>query len=155
MRGRIPTPTAVKATRGSRIRTKSELKAPAGRPKPKAFLSSDGRKFFKQLCNELEGMKILSVSDGITISVLADLWATYSDLKQQISDNPNDPGLRRLASSTANQILQFSREFGLTPSARTRLKQIGTDSKSESDDVWAELAREDSNSVMETQLQHL
>lgn len=113
MRGRKPAPTALKILKGTqpcRI-NRNEPVVPPGIPEPPGFLDAIGKQFWVEHAQLLAGMGVLTQADKYALGMLAESFARY---RQYPDDQRRRDEFRKLLV-----------EFGLTPSARSRLKVDG------------------------------
>lgn len=165
LRGPAPQPTKIKQIRGNpghlakaALDPEAEVQPIAGKPKPRRSASKEARAEFNALCRTLGDMGILSKSDGVCISMMAENLALYDRILGEmasfrgkgISDIYGlDNGGRLVARpfikmlcELEGRIHNMAREFGLTPSARSRIKAIQKE-KGITSSVWDELAGEE------------
>lgn len=142
----MPTPTAILKLRGSK-RAKYERVGepqPTGLPEPPAWLSNDARAAWEHVYPMLVAMGVLTRIDGPTLSRYCHVWARWRKVEQFIAEHgetyPVKDGngkTRRIvawpqvatARNLAQQLMEMEREFGMTPSARTRIKVEGVASQ--------------------------
>lgn len=139
-RGRKPEPTALKLLRGNpgkRAINKREPKPRKVRPRCPTWLDADAKAKWKQLIPELEAVGVLTIIDGDALANYCQVWARWKRAEEFIQKtgdcypikNP-DGTLKYLQQvpqvSIARGLLQilrvYQQEFGLTPSARTRIE---------------------------------
>ena len=147
-RGPPPTPDAVLKLRGSnRVGRHCEAAdAPTGIPDCPDCLVGPAREVWGQFADIADNMKVLTVADGPALAVLCEVWAQW----RQTTDTAASEGHTFVASSAGGETIRrhpasvasadFARllnrmlgEFGMTPSARTRV-QASTDSAKEGND---------------------
>jgi len=141
VRGPAPTPTRIRVLEGNPARRPLPANEPrplAGEPEMPTYLDREARRQWKRLVPILVSMRVLTVADGMQ---LANLCQAYSILVQahhamrQASKGGGSgllmktPGgyvqqspLIGIINGQAEIIHRISREFGLTPSSRTRLE---------------------------------
>ncbi len=155
MPGPSPTPTAVKKARGNpgkRPLNDAEPEAIAGRPKPpRGVLKGSALTEFNRLCDDLEAMGTLSVSDVGIITGAAHLWQIYINAKRKLDRegltffNGQNVLVRSPYLNIVNDALRdlraFWGELGLSPAARTRVKVTAPKKKPSDDpiDEWMSL----------------
>jgi len=142
-----PTPTAlrlIKGNPGKRKINKQEPKPKQGVPKCPAHLDPKAKTAWKKLCAHLEQMGVLTLADALALETLVSVYARIRDLQKSIKDHgattyesvredgavfhkalPQVAQLEK-AESTFRSYLT---EFGLTPSARAKLKTEEPDDK--------------------------
>jgi len=140
-RGPSPTPTAVLKLRGSTLISKrrevSEARGPAGRPDPPDWLDGDAKAMWDKLVPHLESMGVLSRIDGNALARYCRLWSrwrkaeAFIDLRGEIYPLKDEGGQVKcfqqwpqvaIASKLALQLTRLEQEFGMTPSARSRIQ---------------------------------
>jgi phage terminase small subunit len=113
MRGRKPQPTALKLLNGTqacRI-NRNEPKYPlAWGAAPPKWLGRYGRSLWRRLAPLLVKQGVLTVIDLPALEMLADEW-------DNIRRNPQENGAR-------DRLRKWMLEFGLTPSARSRISSM-------------------------------
>tara|TARA_B100001063_G_scaffold247320_1_gene292612 strand:+ start:5905 stop:6375 length:471 start_codon:yes stop_codon:yes gene_type:complete len=135
-----PVPTALRLIKGNpskRAINKQEPKPQRGIPRCPAHLDSKAKTAWKKLCTHLDKMGVLTLADEMALEVLVSVYARIRDLQKQIKDHGGTtyestredgavfhkalPQVQQLekAESTFRSYLT---EFGLTPSARAKLK---------------------------------
>ena len=137
-RGPRPTPTEMLRLRGSprAIRDTAEPKPPKERPPRPEWLSDEAAAAWDQLIPRLEEMEVLSVVDGHALARYCELWVEWQTalafVRKHGSTYPIKDGNGKVKSlgqfpqvaSVHKLSLALSRleaEFGLTPSARSRI----------------------------------
>ncbi len=137
-RGPPPAPTATLKLRGSwrGELNKDEPQPPPGRPRCPPWIDAYGKSAWRQIVPQLEQMGVLSKIDGHALVVLCQTWARWRKAEEFINKHgetypvKDDAGKVRflkkfpqvsVAESCAKTLNRFMQEFGLTPSARTRI----------------------------------
>lgn len=160
VRGRKPMPSAVHELRGDyekdpQRRRKNEPKPPTGVPACPEFLDEYGKKEFEFVSRIMHSMNILSLADSSGLTMYCqtfsqwrqavDMCAQYGSWNVGKDGNGNATTTRnewdRIREKSADSCRRWLIEFGLTPSARTRL-QVSDEVK---DDFDAFLARYSAN----------
>lgn len=139
MRGRRPIPTALKAAAGDGIHDSGKRKLPTNEPKPvpgrlakPKHLSASASAAWDRLIEAIERLGVLSTTDRAAITMCAELLGlaadAYAAMKTegtttQHANGTAGPtpcfGIYVKATAQAKALLA---EFGLTPSARPRVK---------------------------------
>lgn len=144
-RGRKPKPTKLKLIEGNpgkRPINKNEPKPLPGSPEIPTHLSDDARVEWARLCTELAGMGLLSSADRGVIACLAQAWADWIEAMEEIKKSGRFTKCETVDGRTywdyspwnnqekkaKTEILKFSVELGLTPSARSRISTVDRDS---------------------------
>ncbi len=138
-RGPPPTPTPVLAMRGS-WRSKRNPREPCpepGRPRCPRWLDKQAKAAWKQLAPQLDRMGVLAKVDGNALARYCQLWARWRSAEEFLRDRGDThlvkdadghvKGIRaypqvRIANQLAEQLLRLEQQFGMTPSARSRIE---------------------------------
>ena len=135
IRGPAPKPTAVKILQGKpghRPLPANEPKPAAGRlPSAPRFLGDEARKEWKRLAPRLYAVGLLTEADHDALALYCETWATWKRAEEQVrrkgevvkTTNGNviqNPYLA-IANRAKRDALLLLREFGMTPSARSRV----------------------------------
>ena len=145
-RGRKPQPTALKILKGvqnDRI-NHSEPVPPSGKPEPPDHLDKLAVEEWERMCVLLKGMNLLSLADGPALTIYCECYSNWLRARHEIAKHgmlitvttelirkskvvATKTSLR--ANPAVNIKIQTSRlmkelliEFGLTPSARSRIR---------------------------------
>ena len=153
--GPKPKPDALRALEGNRgKRGKSEQAAPvpAGsltNLKPPTFLPALAKKEWRRVVMELARLDLISDLDVMALAAYCNSYATWLDAIKQIKEtgmlvrSPNGYPMPspyvKIERDSQEQMMKWLREFGMTPSARTRVE--GSGGKEEPDDPFAALAK--------------
>ena len=135
MRGRKPIPSAIKAITGqgrwqSKAQTATEPKPPVGLGNPPGHLSRLAKRIWRDLAPRIEQMKLGTVADREAFSMLCDAQANWQELTAmvrtsglvtKVNGSPCINPLLKRADIEADKARRLLVEFGMTPSARTRL----------------------------------
>ena len=140
-RGPPPTPTESLKLRGSTLVTKrrrrNEAKGPSGIPSCPDWLDGDGEAMWKTLVPQLEGMGVLTEIDRNALSRYCRLWSRWRNAESFIDQHgemyplKDDSGKVKymqqwpqvaIANKLAQQLTRLEQEFGMTPSARSRIQ---------------------------------
>lgn len=142
MVGRKPVPTAALKMRGSwRAKTRPHEPAPEpGRPRRPPGLDPAARRKWDELVPRLEKLGVLTAEDGEALALFCVSWSQYWVLRRFIAKHGHTYELNgrrwgypevQMAAQLAMYLLRLEQEFGLTPSARTRI-QVSKKSSSSS-----------------------
>ena len=149
-RGTKPTPTNVLKLRGSwrgEI-NKNEPQPEAVAPEMPIGLDGMAKDCWEQLVPILSDMRVLTVADGMALYLLAETFATWRRADEMIKKDgdvypikDNDGNVKYLqqspyvsiARNSAKALKDLLCEFGLTPSARSRV-QTTSDNQSKKQD---------------------
>lgn len=153
MRGRKPTPMTIKRLNGNpgKRPLKQQLVAPDGIPECPDHLDEEARKEWLRITRELDSMGILASIDRAALAAYCQVWSRWIDAEKLLADqgvivkSPSGYAIQNPALSIANksveQLHRFSVEFGMTPSARTRI-HIEPKRNVNANDEFHRLARE-------------
>lgn len=144
MKGRKPLPTQMKIVRGNpgkRSLNASEPKAKRGQPPRPSFLGRRGNEAWVEISALLDDMKVLTLADGPALALLCATYDDYREARDVVDEHgmtyesTNDltgtttirarPEVA-IMSDAAKRLRMLLVEFGLTPSARSRL-HVGGD----------------------------
>ena len=139
-RGPRPTPTALLQLRGSKLvnkdRREREVKGPEGLPDKPDWLDEMGQKAWDFLVPLLHQMGVLTRIDANALSRYCQLWSRWREaesfiakhgLMYPLKDDAGQPKCFQpwpqvsIANKLAQQLTRLEQEFGMTPSARSRL----------------------------------
>ena len=142
MRGPAPKPTAVKVLQGN----PGKRPLPKGEPRPATadrvptaprWLSEEGRAEWKRLAPRLHAVGLLTEVDGTALGLLCEAFAQYVTAKTivdregmlLVSDKGNayQHPAAGLMTQARGELLKWVREFGMTPSARSRISVAATE----------------------------
>ncbi len=134
VRGPAPKPTSLVVFEGNRGRRPINDREPKPRmisPKCPAYLDEEAQKEWKRLIPILRRMRILTEADGIALGNLCQAYSTMTKAQVQLAANGllyktksgyiQQSPLLGIVNSQIEIINRLCREFGLTPSSRTRL----------------------------------
>jgi P27 family predicted phage terminase small subunit len=140
-RGPAPTPTAILKLRGSPLATKRrnlrEPKGPPGRPRCPDWLDEDAKAAWRHLIPQLDSMGVLTRIDGNALARYCRLWSRWRKAEAFLDKNGEMYPLKdeagkvkcfqpfpqvSIANKLAQQLTRLEQEFGMTPSARTRIQ---------------------------------
>jgi P27 family predicted phage terminase small subunit len=136
-RGPPPTPTNILRRRGSwRGNRPDEPKGPRGRPRCPKWLDDEAKAAWRRVVPRLAAMGVLSLIDGHALVRYCCLWSRWRKAEQFLQgqgevyldkdESGRVRGVRpypqvKIAAQLSEQLLRIEAQFGLTPSARTRL----------------------------------
>ncbi len=138
-RGPVPEPNVLKVLKGNpgkRPLNDAEPKPQPVAPKCPRWLSKDAKREWRRLVKELEPLGLLTVIDGMALATLCEEWATYKWAQGVLTEHghtyeyTNKAGEANLiarpevaiARNAFMAIKAMCAEFGLTPSARSRIR---------------------------------
>ena len=132
--GRKPKPTAVKVLEGNPGKRKLNTREPApgnGLPECPEWLLPEAKEEWHRLCLKLNQMGVLTEADRAAFAAYCQSYARWKEAQEHIDAEgatyQTEKGMIRpnpwVATSNTEQrlMLQAAAEFGLTPSARSRI----------------------------------
>jgi P27 family predicted phage terminase small subunit len=135
MRGRKPHPTHLKLVKGNprhRPLTDSEPAPRKTLPEPPAELSGDARKEWDRVAPELYRMGLLTALDRSALAAYCQVYGRWVQAERGIAEggllsttikgNLIQNALVGIANKAMADMVRYAAEFGMTPSARTRLR---------------------------------
>lgn len=152
MRGRKPKPLAIHANNGnpSRIdldaRREAEPKAATGAPPRPQWLNPTAAVSWDYLIGHLDIMGTLSQSDQQAIAMICQAYGIYADAMAEvnahgavvtIAGQPQPNPYLSVANKQATILMKMLPEFGLTPSARSRIAIKRTETAEAGSDILA------------------
>ncbi len=155
-RGPAPTPTPILRLRGSwrGDANGAEPQPEPGRPEKPDWLKGYAETAWEQFADQLEAMGVLTVADGHALTVLCQTWSRWRRAEEfvdqhgetyPVQDNQGrvrylkkfpQVGIAQACATTLNRMMA---EFGLTPSARSRIV-VPSDKASDDEDKRRYLA---------------
>lgn len=151
LRGPSPVPTAMKVIRGNpgkRKLNRNEPKPIITLPHCPAYLDENARTEWDRLAPILVRMKILTEADYIALASLCQTYSTMMKAQEQLNKSGilfktpsgyvQQSPLIGVVNNCTEKIVTLCREFGLTPSARSRV-QTNPAETAKADDPWARL----------------
>jgi len=152
MKGRKPRPTYLKLVTGNpgrRPLNSAEARAVPGLPQPPAELAADARNEWRRVARALHRAGLLAVLDRATLAAYCQAWARWRAAEKALAEmaarDPVTSGLLiktsngnaiqnplvGIANKAAAAMVRYAAEFGMTPSARSR---IAAEPKDDGDD---------------------
>lgn len=152
-RGRAPTPTAILKLQGSwrakaREKDSRESQPPKRRLACPRWLSEDARKVWRILVPQLVKSGLATIIDVNTLSRYCTVWVRWRKLEDFLKERGSTYAVRdeqgkligmrsfpqaRMVDHLVEQLLRIEAQFGMTPSARTR---INVDVEAEREDEF-------------------
>ena len=138
-RGPAPTPAPILQARGTlrKDRVHNFAVAPEGRPVCPSWVDDEAKAAWKQIVPKLQGMRVLTLADCNALARYCQLWSRWKKAELFIQKHGETYPLKdergkikclmpfpqvAIAHKLAAQLTRLEQEFGLTPSARTRIK---------------------------------
>ncbi len=143
MRGRKPTPSHLKLVTGNpgkRAMNRAEPKPRRERPSAPAHVSDKARETWGMVAALLDDMGVLTKVDVLAVEMLCEAYADYLAARQELAtigsnyyETVNAQGGTMFRAHPAVAVVQdadrrirgWLAEFGMTPSARSRVKASG------------------------------
>jgi P27 family predicted phage terminase small subunit len=122
-RGPKPTPTAVLKKRGSwrgKI-NQDEPQYDTAVPECPAFLSEEGKREWNRVAARLFGQGVLTEVDRAALACYCEAWAEFAACCEVEPETEFVAIWVKRKNDAAARIKQFASEFGMTPSARSRV----------------------------------
>ena len=149
--GRPPKPTQLKILHGNpgkRRLPENEPQPTTEIPEPPEWLSDEARACWDRVTVELKAMGILHKADQETLVMYCEAWDAYVEAWRAVQQHGmiaysesgsvyQHPAVG-IKNKAAAMVLKMAQEFGLTPSARTRVKVM----EKEKEDEFESLLRE-------------
>ena len=124
-RGRAPLPKSELIARGSDSRNtnRDEVVATGGRPEAPEHWTDDQKAVHDQICDRLAALGILSVDDSLPIERWAMLqWRYWDQQAKMIGSSEVDMQGEKLLDWWEKQLRAYEDRFGMSPSARVRVR---------------------------------
>lgn len=133
MRGRKPKPTRIKQLAGNPGRRRLNKREPSvrGIPECPAHLDSLAREEWGRILPILTGMQILGSIDQGALAAYCQAYSTWAQAQRAIAKHgmtsvnaggaPVPSPFIRISAIAVDQMRKLAAEFGMTPSARSRL----------------------------------
>lgn len=137
--GRPSKPTALKVVQGNagkRALNKNEPKPKAKRPKVPSHLSPKAKTAFRNVCDLLEDMGVLTIADGMALEMMCDAYSEWRDLRKIIDKHGStyvttgtsgDEVVKArpevaMASDAWKRVKAMMAEYGMTAASRTKVQ---------------------------------
>lgn len=150
MAGRKPKPTSLKKLEGNPGKRKMNAKEPdpgSGMPTCPSWLLPAARTEWQRLCGRLNRMGVLTVIDRAAFAAYCQSYARWKQAQEHISAEgatyETENGMHRpnpwvaICNTEQRLMMQAASEFGLTPSARSRIMASAGVGKDETDEMEA------------------
>lgn len=133
-RGTKPTPTHLKLIRGNpgkRKINKREPKPKSGMPPAPSELDARGKKEWARINKSLDGLGLLTSADAAVLALYCAAYSAWCAAQKELkaghvvkagNGTPIPSPWLVISNRSADQIVKFGAELGLTPSARSRLQ---------------------------------
>lgn len=146
--GRKPTPTALKLVKGNpgkRALNKREAKVPQIKPEAPPFLCPDGQKEWARIVDTLFIAGLLTSLDAAALGAYCASYGRWAQAERALRDaeqseqggltvmtatgNVIQNALVGIANKAAADMVRYAVEFGMTPSARSKVAAHDPDAK--------------------------
>lgn len=132
LRGPAPKPRALKLIEGKYCENKREPEPAMVMPKCPSHLDKLAKREWKRLAPILMRMRVLTEADGIILGNLCTAYSTMIQAQEAVRQKGlvtktesgfimQNPFLK-VANTAMEQVYKYAREFGLSPSSRTRIQ---------------------------------
>lgn len=149
LRGPTPKPTAIvmlEGNRGKRPLNKREPKPANTAPHCASYLDKEARREWRRLMPILQRMRVLTEADYIALGNLCQCYSTMVKAQEQLSKTGllfkhktssyiQQSPLLSIVNQCVDTITRLCREFGLTPSSRTRIQTAENEKASDQPDI--------------------
>lgn len=139
MRGPKPTPTGIKELTGNpgkRALPKSEPKPRKARPQPPEHLNKDAKAEWARVEKEMASLGLLTGLDRASLAAYCQAYGRWAQAERALAKMTNQADglviktqsgnmiqnpLVGVANKAMSDMMRYAAEFGMTPSARTRI----------------------------------
>lgn len=122
MKGRPPTPTAVRVLEGMRGHRPLRHEPGAfGAPSKPPSLKGRAGAFWRSVVPELQRVGIVGTIDTPALVAMSECWAQLCAVDAALTANQGDASLQRRSNQLRASLLSYFSAFGLTPASRSRL----------------------------------
>jgi len=148
--GRKPKPTAMKKLEGNPGKRKLNTKEPMpgkGMPDCPSWLLPLAKEEWERLCEKLSQMGVLTEVDRAAFAAYCQSYARWKEAQDHINSEgatyETENGMQRpnpwvaICNTEQRLMMQAASEFGLTPSARSRIMAATAKDESADDDMAA------------------
>ena len=142
MRGRKPKPDVVRELAGNpgkRAARGDEPQVASKLPRCPGHLSGEARREWRRVAHDLHQAGLLKACDRGALAAYCQAWADWVDANEHLVNEgkvlTTDKGYEYaspwvgIANAASQRMRQYMTEFGLTPSARVRLRGVETTKK--------------------------
>ena len=150
MAGRKPKPTAVKKLEGNQGKRKLNTKEPVpgkGMPDCPKWLLPEAKEEWNRLCEKLNQMGVLTEIDRAAFAAYCQSYARWKEAQEHINSEgatyETENGMQRpnpyvaICNTEQRLMLSAASEFGLTPSARSKIMAASSANKNDVDEMEA------------------
>lgn len=150
MAGRKPKPTAVKKLEGNPGKRKLNTREPMsdkGIPDCPKWLLPEAKEEWNRLCEKLNQMGVLTDIDRSAFAAYCQSYARWKEAQEHINSEgatyETEKGMQRpnpyvaICNTEQRLMMSAASEFGLTPSARSRIMAASSVNKNDVDEMEA------------------
>lgn len=150
MAGRKPKPTAVKKLEGNPGKRKLNTREPMpdkGMPDCPKWLLPEAKEEWNRLCEKLNQMGVLTDIDRAAFAAYCQSYARWKEAQEHINSEgatyETEKGMQRpnpyvaICNTEQRLMMSAASEFGLTPSARSRIMAASSVNKNDVDEMEA------------------
>ena len=151
-RGRRAEPAQAKVLKGN-FRGDRHSHGPAvplGIPKCPVWLPAAAKRYWKEIAPRLEQAGLISLLDGAAFAVHCDSLGKYEEVTRQLKtledmldETPQGYQVQHALFTIRNklwdQVLRSAQEFGLSPAARSKVKEVAQQQLPLGNDGWGEV----------------
>ena len=152
MRGVKPTPTSIKkltGNPGNRPLPSKEPKPKSRKPKPPAHLNDDAHLEWARVADELDALGVLSGLDRAALAAYCQAYGRWAQAERALAKMSNQADgliiktvsgnmiqnpLVGVANKAMSDMMRYAAEFGMTPSARSRITADGQEDDDPADE---------------------
>lgn len=152
IRGAKPTPTNIKLLTGNpgkRALNKAEPRPKPVIPTPPPHMCGDAKTEWKRVCGELSALGLLSNLDRAALAAYSQAYGRWVKAERALAKMQNDADGLIIQTRSGNMIqnplvgvankamadmMKYALEFGMTPSARTRINAEAQESDDPADE---------------------
>ena len=148
--GTKPKPTALKlieGNKGKRTLPKDEVSLPLCEPTPPPFLCDDAKVEWGRVCSALYAAGLMTELDRAALAAYCAAYGRWAQSERAINTMAGKDGMNAalliktkegnaiqnplvgIANKARNDVVRFAAEFGMTPSARTRVTATPDDNE--------------------------
>lgn len=123
--GRKPKPDSLKLAKGTyradRFGDPSSKPDPGGVPEMPEFTLKESEEFWKEYIPMLVQLRIATSADAPRLQMMAEAWGLLRKATAAVNNDPIDKDARIAYAEYAKQFQLAAAEFGLNPSARSKI----------------------------------
>lgn len=123
---------------------------PIGIPKCPAWLPRGAKRYWKEIAPKLEQAGLISLLDGAAFAAHCDSFGKYEEVTRQLKtlddlmdETPQGYQVQHALFTIRNklwdQVLRSAQEFGLSPAARSKVKEVAQQQLPLGNDGWGDI----------------